>query len=349
MTTHQHWLTNPRKELSLIIAPLFVPVIIVFLFRDYFESHTEVTSLWWLALVLLIDVSHVYSTVFRFYWEKATFQKYKSLLVIIPVSAFAIGVVVHLYDSFLFWRLLAYAALYHFIRQQYGFMRLYARQQNQTRIQKWINGVAIYAATIYPVLYWHLHLTQSLSWFVPHDFITIQFPYADEVLLGLYIVIICCYALKEIYISFQVRDLNIPKNCLVIGTILSWYVGIIVFNGDLTFTFLNVVAHGIPYMGLVWMYGEKKAKPTFSFGLKGIMIFLGALILLSYFEESIWDIFVWKDHPSIFPFFTQLDPVHDPILLSLLVPLLVLPQITHYVLDGFIWRFSKDTNARIGG
>lgn len=347
MTIHRHWLTNPRKELSLIMAPLFVPVIVVFVFRDYFESHTEVTSLWWLLLVLLIDVSHVYSTVFRFYWEKATFHKYKSLLVIIPVSAFAVGVAVHLYDSFLFWRLLAYAALYHFIRQQYGFLRLYARQQNQTKIQKWIDGTAIYAATIYPVLYWHLHLTQALSWFVPHDFISIQFPYADQVILSLYVVIIFVYISKEVYLSYRTRDFNVPKNCLVVGTMLSWYVGIVVFNGDLTFTFLNVVAHGIPYMGLVWMYGEKKATPTFSFGIKGVLIFVGVVMALSYFEESLWDIFVWKDHPSIFPFLTQLNPVHEPVVLSLLVPLLVLPQITHYVLDGFIWRFSKDANARL--
>ena len=29
-------------------------------------------------------------------------------------------------------------------------------------------------------------------------------------------------------------------------------------------------------------------------------------------------------------------------LLSILVPLLALPQITHYILDGFIWKIRKD-------
>jgi hypothetical protein len=347
MIDQRHWLINPRKELVLIMAPLFVPVMAVFAFRNYFESHTEVTPMWWLLLVLLVDVSHVYSTVFRFYWEKSTFQKYKSLLITIPVIAFALGVAIHWYDSFLFWRLLAYAALYHFIRQQYGFMRLYSRKQNQNQLQRWIDGATIYAATIYPVLYWHLHLTETLSWFVPHDFLSIQFPYADEVFLSFYFFILLCYTIKEMLLSLRTRDWNIPKNVLMVGTALSWYTGIIVFHGDLTFTFLNVVAHGIPYMGLVWMYGEKKSKLTFSFGLKGVLVFLGVVFTLSYLEESLWDIFVWKDHPSIFPFLTHYDGIHDPIILSLLVPLLVLPQITHYVLDGFIWRFSKDVNARL--
>jgi hypothetical protein len=133
---------------------------------------------------------------------------------------------------------------------------------------------------------------------------------------------------------------------IMLGTYLSWYVGIITFQGDLIFTLLNVVAHGIPYMGLIWIHGEKKA-PDFSFGWKGIAIFITILLGLAYFEETLWDILVWKDHPDIFPFFTTHDALNNPYLLSLIVPLLVLPQLTHYVLDGFIWRFSKDSHARI--
>src|SRR5882757_9133083 len=114
MKSNSHWLTSPAKESALILLPLFLPVLIVYLFRGYFSEHTEVTTLWWLVLVLMIDVGHVYSTLFRFYWERATFLKYRSLLVTIPVVCFISGVSLHLVDSFLFWRILAYAALYHF-------------------------------------------------------------------------------------------------------------------------------------------------------------------------------------------------------------------------------------------
>ncbi|MEO6979448.1 MAG: hypothetical protein ABI113_13750 [Mucilaginibacter sp.] len=33
------------------------------------------------------------------------------------------------------------------------------------------------------------------------------------------------------------------------------------------------------------------------------------------------------------------------IVLALVVPLLALPQSTHYVLDGFIWRVKKETTG----
>lgn len=341
-----HWLANREKETAFIILPLFVPVLIVLVFRDYFSSHQEVTLGWWLLLVLLIDVSHVYSTLFRFYWERNTFQKYKKILVIIPIAAFVVGLALHLYDSFLFWRILAYVALYHFIRQQYGFLRLYSRKQNQTKYERLIDSAAIYAATLYPVLYWHMNLTGTLSWFVPNDFVRIDLAWLEIPSLVVYVVIILSYIIKETFVARR-SGFNTPKNAIVAGTFLSWYVGIVMFHGDLTFTLLNVVAHGIPYMGLVWLYGEKKGGVYFSKGVKGVLIFVMVVAILAYFEEAIWDGMIWKDHEALFPFMTTFDALSNPITVSIVVAALVLPQVTHYVLDGFIWRFSKDSSARI--
>lgn len=341
-----HWLADPVKESWLIMIPSIVPVLAVLVFNNYFIHHT-VSNLWWLLLVVCIDVSHVYSTLFRMYWDKPTFNRYKKLLVIIPLVAFITGVVIHFYSQMIFWRILAYIAVFHFVRQQYGFMRLYSRKENNPPWIKLIDTISIYSATLYPLLYWHIHLRNEINWFVKDDFVTLKFPHS-EVLTIVYVVILAIYLLKEIWISMRRQQLNVPKNLIVIGTYASWYVGIVLFQGDLIFTLLNVVAHGIPYMGLVWLYGEKKAEDNFNFGWKGVSIFLGVLITLAYFEEAIWDVLVWRDHESVFPMLSTLvDPLHHSLALSILVPFLVLPQITHYVLDGFIWKFSKDTTSRI--
>jgi len=343
----QPWLADPAKEIIFILAPALLPVAVIFAFQDYFINHQEVNSLWWVLLVLCIDVGHVYSTLFRLYWDKPTFVQYKKVLILIPVVALIVGFMLHLYSGQLFWRILAYIAVFHFIRQQYGFMRLYSRRDKSTQFSRWVDGVTIYAGTIYPLIYWHLHLTKNLSWFVPGDFISIPVRGLDNLLLSLYLTIIGVYILKEVIAIINDRHVNIPKNLIVLGTYLSWYVGIVMFEGDLIFTLLNVVAHGIPYMGLVWIYGEKKASQAFSFTGKGVLTFVVVLLAFAYFEEGLWDILVWKDHPEVFPFLTEHAAIENPVLLSLAVPLLVLPQVTHYVLDGFIWRFSKDVSARI--
>ena len=341
----QPWLASPGKECIFILAPAFLPVLAIFLFQDYFTSQ-KVNTWWWLILVLCIDVGHVYSTLFRMYWDKKTFHKYKRLLLIIPLLAFAIGFCLHYFSAVLFWRILAYVAVYHFVRQQYGFMRLYSRKENSRPWERTVDVVAIYSATIYPLIYWHIHATDSLAWFVKGDFIALEWQSYDAILKLLYVAIILAYVAKEVLSMFHSGNFNIPKNLIIAGTYVSWYVGIVAFQGDLIFTLLNVVAHGIPYIALIWIFGEKKTQSGFTFNMKGLAIFIICILTLAYIEEFFWDVFIWNDHPTIFP--ALFDALNEPLLLSVVVPMLVLPQVTHYVLDGFIWRFSKDVEVRIG-
>jgi len=340
----RHWLHNPWQEIFLIMAPAILPVFLVIAFSDYFQSH-EVSTGWWILLVLCVDVGHVYSTLFRLYWDPKSYSAYGKLLIAIPVTGFAAGFALHLYEPAFFWRILAYFAAFHFVRQQYGFMRLYSRHEQKLKWSRLIDALAIYNATLYPLLYWHVHATGKLAWFIKGDFVNLHLNEVFPFITYLYWAIVIVYAAKEIYLSW--RDINVPKNLIVFGTYLSWYVGIVFYQTDLIFTLLNVVAHGIPYMALIWLYGKKKKPSNFSFNVKGLAIFAAVLLSLAYVEEFMWDGFVWNDHPEIFPsFVSTVSPQHS-MLLSGIVALLVLPQLTHYVLDGFIWRFSKDSQARL--
>jgi len=159
--------------------------------------------------------------------------------------------------------------------------------------------------------------------------------------------------MKEIYFSWNRHSINLPKNLLIVGTSLSWYLGIVYFKGDLTFTLLNVVSHGVPYYALVWAYGNKKSygesfkssdwlrnifKPQY------LVSFLFLLLALAYLEELVWDGLVRKEHLLVFPTSNFLpDITNNKILLSLCIPLLALPQLLHYFIDGFIWKMKKDT------
>jgi hypothetical protein len=339
-TGKKYWLGSPGIESTFILAPPLVSVLIVVIFSSYFTA-TNVGTFWWLLLVLGIDVSHVYSTLFRMYWDKASFTRYKKALVAIPTIALLVGVLVHHYSDALFWRILAYMAVFHFVRQQYGFMRLYSRNEIQPQFSRIVDVAAIYSATLYPILHWHLHSTGELNWFVQGDFLRLDLPWAAKLLSACYWIIILLYGAKEVYFGFVRNHVNIPKNLIVVGTYLSWYVGIVLYQADLLFTLVNVVSHGIPYMALIWVHGENKLKPRFSFNWTGVGIFTGVLLMLAYVEEYFWDVLVWRDHAELFPDFTFFHQAEEPLLLSLLVPILVLPQVTHYVLDGFIWRFSK--------
>lgn len=336
----QPWLENRKMDLLFILFPAFLPLIFLFAFPAYFTNNTEVTVFWWVLLVLCIDVAHVYSTLFRFYWDPQTYQRFRQYVWIIPLLTFIVAVALHLIDALLFWRVIAYLAVFHFIRQQYGFMRLYARKENQNQVHRLIDSLAVYSATLYPLLYWHIHLTDTLHWFVAGDFFTLaNATNLSEVLFYAYCGILGTYVYKEVHVFITQGSFNLPKNLIVAGTGISWYVGIVTCKGDLVFTMFNVVAHGIPYMALVYFFSRKKKTLASSIvPWKSILIFILTVLLLAYFEEGLWDGLLWRDHESVFPFFSNLPTIEHPIVLSFLVPLLALPQLTHYVLDGFIWK-----------
>ena len=365
-TLPQPWLSSAKFDLTTIIAPAFVSSLLVLLFRQQL-SESPTLPLWaWVSIVLMVDVAHVYATLFRTYLSPSALRKNGTLLIAIPISCWGVGCLLYSIDGLLFWRVLAYLAVFHFIRQQYGFTAMYSRKEPpDVRKYGWIDGLLVYSSTIYPLLFWHTHLPRKFDWFIEGDFISGLPEVALTLGFAIYVATAVVYLGKELWVFRTSGSFNIPKNLLILGTALSWWIGIITVNSDFAFTLTNVLSHGIPYMGLIWLYHrnasrektrtmEPEARQSASlknrfsaftsFILSSIPFFVAFLILLAYLEEGFWDGFVWREHAQIFNAFWHLPAIVDPTILAILIPLLALPQSTHYVLDGFIWRI-KDRSS----
>jgi len=345
--SRQAWLNTPASDLVFILSPPFLSLLIVFLFPEPFQQASGIPLAYWVLLILFIDVAHVYSTLYRTYFKRNILRMKTALLTGVPIGCYITGIILYSTDSLLFWRVLAYLAVYHFIRQQYGFMRLYSRSEHAPPYCRWIDTIAIYTATIYPLIFWHLNGDRNFTWFVEDDFFRFEHSSRLSGYFTLaYLTVIVVYLIKELSLIIQSRQFNIPRNLLIAGTFLSWYFGIVYFNGDMAFTTLNVISHGIPYMALIWFFEKKRLNQApdksqltkLISGRSGILYFLLLLIVLAYFEEGLWDGLVWQEHQNFFAPFAFLPVISEEYLLALLVPLLALPQATHYVLDGFIWR-----------
>ena len=150
------------------------------------------------------------------------------------------------------------------------------------------------------------------------------------------------YLVKEIR-AVRAEGFNWPRNLLLAGTALSWVVGIMAVDSDLVFTAANVVAHGVPYVALVWLHGRwMRGGVVRLFSVAWLPLFLLVPLVLAYVEEGAWDGLVWVERTALFAPFAGWGVVVDEGVLAVLMPLLALPQITHYVLDAFIWRRMED-------
>lgn len=292
------------------------------------------TPAWvWLAAVLLVDVAHVHATLFRTYFDREELRRRPVLYTFAPLSAFAVSIALYEQGPLIFWRCAAYLAIFHFVRQQYGWVALYRASGGELgSVGRWIDTAAIYAATLYPLLWWHAHLPRRFSWFVVND-LAGRVP--ESIARGagvLYAVILVVYAGRSAMAGFP----NPGKDLVVATTALCWYVGIIALNSDFAFTVTNVLIHGVPYLALVYLYARRNASSASLAGRmvrSGPALLLGIVWVLAFVEEAAWDHAAWHEHGQFFGTGFALDRFE-----SWLVPLLAVPQLTHYVLDGFIWR-----------
>ena len=328
-----------------IIGPPVAITIVVLIWGSKLATISEPPIWLWVFLVLGIDVAHVYSSLFRTYFDKDEFKKRKTLYLVVPAICWIGGIALYaFFGPTLFWSAVAYFAIYHFVRQQYGFLMLYRRGEPTGTLSYRIDQIAIYMATIYPLVYWHTY-TRNFQWFSDFEVIHIPVVWPEYVCRAIYILSIGAFLFKEVYRWRETGSLNLG-NTLLLVTAAAWGTGIILFNGDLTFTLINVISHGIPYMALIWIYQYRKRSNTANAGnrflrffqIKYIPLYALAVFAFAYFEEGIWDRLVWDEHSNVFGSFYL--PA-SATLLIILVPLLTMPQLTHYVLDAFIWRVNK--------
>lgn len=309
------------------------------------------TPTWgWLLFVVFVDVGHVYASLYRTYLDPEEFARRRELYLYLPVACWVGGALLYAVSPLAFWRAFAYLAVFHFVRQQYGFARAYARLEGpRPAWEERLDAAAIYATMLYPLVFWHSDPSRKFWWFVQGDFLALR-GFAGAWAGGAYAVVLAAWGARQLHRGATGLPVNPGKLGVTLCTAAAWYVGIVAFNSDFAFTITNVVAHGVPYMALVWLYGSRKwARDAGWRGAwhrpAGVLLFVGALLALGYLEEGVWDALVWKEHAGVF--FGLSAPWEPGAALALLVPLLALPQATHYLLDAWIWRFDSNPDLRL--
>lgn len=343
------WLFSRNIDLAALYLPIWLCWLVLFnLPAKYLQADIP---LWvWVVFVLCIDVGHVWSTIFRTYLDKEEFEQHRSLLLFAPLISFGLVAGIAWISTFWFWRLLAYLALFHFVKQQYGFLALYKMKAKDFGVQKifqdkWV----LYLATLYPVFYWHFGAALNFSWFVMDDFINLRSLFSISSrfwalffspLNIIYWLVIIAWTVEEVFRSDKI---NTGKILWMLTTAVNWYTGIVYFNSDLVFTVTNVVAHGIPYLTLIIYYQHQKKtlkqnQLTSVIQIAGVI--LPVVFFLGWLEEYCWDMLVYGDRSNFFgaiiayPF----ELLETPLTQAIAIAFLTLPQLTHYIIDGFIWK-----------
>ena len=350
------WLFSAPLDLAVFGGTAVVSLLLVLAGPALGARSADAAPEWtWVTGVLLVDVAHVWSTAFVVYLDPAEWRRRPALYAIAPLAAFGAGVALYAAGEAVFWRALAYLAVFHFIRQQYGWVMMYrARGGERGRAGRWLDGATVYAATLYPLIVWHTRLPRAFWWMKPGDFIA-GLPAVVATVAGwIYAALLAIYAARAVAAAIARRPVAWGKHVVVAATAACWYVGIVATNADYAFTVTNVFVHGVPYLVLVYLYARAASREPASRGgvtarllgeragrLRAIVVFCASLWAIAYLEELVWDRAIWHDRAWLFGAGGGVGRAA-----LLVAPLLAVPQLTHYVLDGFLWR--RRANPRLG-
>ena len=81
----QPWIFSSVFDLSFIIAPAILVTAIILIFGNQLEALKDMPLWLWFFLIVGVDVSHVYSTIFRTYLNSEELEKRQALYILTPL------------------------------------------------------------------------------------------------------------------------------------------------------------------------------------------------------------------------------------------------------------------------
>ena len=355
----QHWVLDPVQDTVLIIAaPLLVLALALLAFRML--PAASATSLIIVTHVVL-TVAHHLPTFIRIYGDVELFRRFRWSFLLAPVIplVFSAGVLGYInyrglpVEYFLYlYIMLAFWDPWHFLRQHYGFMRIYDRgneaprtlasRMDLTLCSVWFVYIMLasgaWLADMFQDLYATAHMPVILA-VAPN-----AIAWATAVLRDIALLVTGAYAIYLAWCWHRGYFISLAKLALIVATFGVMYVMYAPnawmqsvapeWTFKVGFAALGIV-HMTQYLAIVWRYNRRlgqmpgRARPGVFARLHArggwIVALFYVLVCLGYGEI--------------------ITTVHDSrLLMSVLLAVGFTSTLMHYYFDGFIWKLRHKQN-----
>src|ERR1043166_1285540 len=106
------WLFGPRADVCVFGGSAVVSLLLLWVGARAGVLEGDSPEWAWVPAVLLVDVAHVYASMYRVYFDAEELKRRATLYLLAPAIALALGVALYSESDALFWRALAYLAVF---------------------------------------------------------------------------------------------------------------------------------------------------------------------------------------------------------------------------------------------
>ena len=295
------WIVSARFDVLIVVIPFLVATGALF----GFSALGVKEPLWaYLLCFIAFDVAHVWSTIYVTYLDSEA-RKKRPWLYFAPVPLTLVtSFFVHLWSPTLFWTGISYSAIFHFAKQQYGFIAIYkAKAKERSAIDYHLDKWTLWVGALGPVLLWHATPAGQFDWFDETARFVLQPPVAVvPYIYGVMAVVFLLWAGRQVERLVTTATFNVGKCMWMVGAWVSWFVGLRLADHLLvSAAFLNLF-HGLPFLALVWWrcnhkwQGRTEEAKRVGSGLiawlsqrRRWVFFYGFVFSIALVEEALWD------------------------------------------------------------
>ncbi|MES2965361.1 MAG: hypothetical protein V4760_15870, partial [Bdellovibrionota bacterium] len=247
-----------RKDFSFLALPGLAALAFVSLFPEIASQ----SLLYMLIAVGFVESGHVYTTFWRTYFH-ADERNSSSFYVIVPLVIFTLFAIWMYFGRVGLWSFVAYANIFHHVRQYYGFGRWYQGLNRRFMIS---SDLFLYALCILPIVAYHFKSGAIGGYYSDYDLLL--YPSAP-----LFRTVVAVYALTWVsWIFVEARELHAGHrewNRIASVALPAVLYGTCFFFGRDLASILTplVISHGCAYFGVMGdslVKTQKKRFPNFA-------------------------------------------------------------------------------------
>lgn len=352
------WVVSPLADLCCFAGPLVLACGIAWLTANS-VGEDEVPLHWWIPLGTCVDVAHVYGTLYRTVFDSEATSRNWYLYLMAGPGLFCITLCINLFLGMKWgWTLLAYFAMYHFAKQPFGILCLYKARfgERGARNHQWDYYTCMLGAAI-PMLLIHVwdpdpEARNVLRWFYSGEQFLFRLPEFTRMPLQiLYVLVPTAWFLRLLYQRLREGvPINFGKIFIMGAQYLTWYMG--TSDHHLTSLAFHNLFHGMSSMLLVYvavnrrMETWRRERPStmcWTDKLNEALVsspwlYVGFAVVLAAIEEVLWDLLVEQEKMPQDTY--RRLPKFSPTQQAVFTSFLMMPQLSHYFLDGFIWKMT---------
>jgi len=343
-----NWISSPRFDLSFIILP---PILGLF-FGIILSSDNQLLQSIQVQLVVvlvIIDLAHLISMWFRIYTSgqegPREIKKYWLIYAGLIALFFTIGMFKKFNYVFPF---ITYFAIFHNIRQNYGFYSFYRKNETKNLNEIKFEKFFFHLISLFPLILWHMN-PKGFDNYWSRDFLSI--PYIEYlklpliIVFGASIILYCVLSFRK----YKNNDLSPTKIIFLLAVTFGWYGTMLVAKETLSLFLAIISAHAIAYLFFVWKLYNNQMKSTLSkvtdkILLKKNLVFFGFVLCFGYIARGFIETSLQSNGLRDFwgaGFWHELGNVDNNILLVFLFVFPFATQVSHFVIDGFIWKPNR--------